>query len=642
MTDAPTVPTLIVQGGPIDGATMELSEGSSTIVGSGRLAHLRVDHPDIELAHVKVTWDIYGISMVDNGSRHGTWVNGEPVETAALLDGDVISFVAPGSPAGVPAVRIAIPEGSVAPPPPPEPGQEAPPAEAPPAEAPAPEVAPAPAPPAPRRAPTRARRGRAPGLGLPLKGIALVVAGLGLLGGAGWFAMGFLASKPELASVAPGQSPPGQPVTLNGRDFHPEAARNKVWFGDRPVPASTVSEGTLRVSVPSLPAPGPVRVSVETPKGRSNAVAFVLLPPLAVTALEPPGALPGDEVVLRGQGLGDEALTVTVGGQPATVVESADDFVRFTMPAVEGERGSAHSVVATLNGRSTASLDLALGRLPLLVSFDPPQAVAGEVVRIRGLGFSRRPSANAVTFDGVPSLVARASAEELTVFAPIPVPAQPRTLAKVLVSADGRRSDAATYPLRRLLSGSYVLRFFPATAGEGGAPGQAVVASEIAPALLLTHNSDDGSVAVRALRVSKLLNDVVERARKGEDVTFAALREPSIGLGTTGGGELIVEVTAQDAAAYAAAPGVPPRGAPPAPMALADYWAALLNDYLVVCTGRGRPSHVAALSPQSGRPFDQLRSAMPWQDGQGVGNERVARLPGRLRQQLRAAALQAP
>ena len=114
MADAPTVPTLVIEGGPLDGASLELSEGSSMIVGSGRLANFRVDHPNIELALVKVTWDIDGISMIDNGSRDGTWVNGEPVETAALLDGDVITFVAPGLKEGVPRVRIAIPEGSVA------------------------------------------------------------------------------------------------------------------------------------------------------------------------------------------------------------------------------------------------------------------------------------------------------------------------------------------------------------------------------------------------------------------------------------------------------------------------------------------------------------------------------------------------
>jgi hypothetical protein len=51
---------------------------------------------------------------------------------------------------------------------------------------------------------------------------------------------------------------------------------------------------------------------------------------------------------------------------------------------------------------------------------------------------------------------------------------------------------------------------------------------------------------------------------------------------------------------------------------------------------------VAALSPESGRAFDQLRSALPWQYNRGVANERVARAPDRLRQRLREAALRVP
>ena len=150
---------------------------------------------------------------------------------------------------------------------------------------------------------------------------------------------------------------------------------------------------------------------------------------------------------------------------------------------------------------------------------------------IRGLGFSTRLSGNAVSFDGVPALLARAAADELSVFAPVPAQAQSRTLARVVVTADGRTSDPTTYPLRRLLSGSYVLRFLPAAVVDGGAPAQAVVATEMAPVLLLTQKDDDGSVAIRAMRVAKLLNDVVDRVRKGEDVLFAALLEPSIGVG---------------------------------------------------------------------------------------------------------------
>ena len=477
---------------------------------------------------------------------------------------------------------------------------------------------------------------------MPVKGIALTIVGLGALAAAGWFGLRLQASKPGIVSVEPGQSAPGLGITLNGTGFHPDAASNTVFFGDRGVPASTVSGGTIRVSVPALPASGPVQVSVETPSGRSNAVAFTVLPPLSATALEPAGALPGDEVVLRGQGLGDEALTITVGGQPATIVESADDAARFQMPAVEGEPGSKHAVMALLSGRSTGALDLMLGRLPLVASFDPPRAVAGEILRVSGLGFSPRPEANVVTFDGAPALVARASAEELTVFTPPPVRPQTRTLADVVVKAGERTSDPAGYPLLRLMSGSYVLRFYPAAGPPGVAPGQAFVATEIAPVLLLAHKDGQAAVASRLLRVSKALNGAVDRARAGEDVRFAPLQLPALGVGLVGGTELLVEVTAQDAAAHAAPPGVPARGAPPAPLELAHHWAALLNDYLAVCTGRASPSHVAALLPESGRAFAQLRSALPWRYGTGVANDRVARVPERLRLRLRDAALRVP
>ena len=102
--EAPEQPSVLVVGGMIDGHHVVLTPGLSLIVGSGRLANLRLDHPDIELAHIKIRWDDLGISMVDNGSRKGTWVNGEPVETAALLDGDVITFV-PAKYDGPPARR---------------------------------------------------------------------------------------------------------------------------------------------------------------------------------------------------------------------------------------------------------------------------------------------------------------------------------------------------------------------------------------------------------------------------------------------------------------------------------------------------------------------------------------------------------
>ena len=110
-TTFPSSPRSTSTGAPSTATSMKLSPGMTVIIGSGRLAQMRLDHPDIELAHVKVTWDDQGISMIDNGSRKGTWVNGEPVETVSLLDGDVIEFVGPGSKSTPPKVQDPHPEG---------------------------------------------------------------------------------------------------------------------------------------------------------------------------------------------------------------------------------------------------------------------------------------------------------------------------------------------------------------------------------------------------------------------------------------------------------------------------------------------------------------------------------------------------
>ena len=194
--EIPEFPTLNVHGGAIDGYEMKLSQGTTVIIGSGRLAQMRLDHPDIELAHVKVVWDDQGISMIDNGSRKGTWVNGEPVETVSLLDGDVIEFVGPTSKATPPKVQIRIPKGTVPePPPPPPPTPE--------------ELAARPAPgPAPARAAGGKGRGparrRSKGPRLPdLRVVGLVAGALLLLAGGWWVTKRLFFAAPQVDSVAP-------------------------------------------------------------------------------------------------------------------------------------------------------------------------------------------------------------------------------------------------------------------------------------------------------------------------------------------------------------------------------------------------------------------------------------------------------
>jgi len=638
MAESSELPTLVVEGGPLDSLTMPLSPGSTVIIGSGRLAHMRVDHPQIELAHVKVAWDDVGLSMIDNGSRYGTWVNGEPVETAALLDGDVISFVAPGTKSPPPVVRVHIPAGVIAAPPPLPPTEEAkahPAAETGPAEAARLAAARA------RAAVSRRRRRRIdiPFAELARLGLAVVAAALVLA--LGWQGWRWLFSAPVVSTIQPAQAEPGLTVTLIGRRFAGEAAGNVVWFGDRSVPAATVSGDALTATVPSLPGGGTVPVVVETAQGRSQPVNLVVLAPLAAASLEPEAALPGDEVALHGEGFADGAVEVTVAGRPASVIGAEAGSVRFQMPAIEGAPGSEHPVVATVAGRRTAALNVALGRAPLVLSVEPTRGVAGAVVQLRGVGLLSRRAPTTVTFDGVAALVAEASSKELKVVAPVPTRGEPEITAPFVVhSGAASSSSAPPFTLQRLVSGSFVLRFLAAAAGDGSS-GQAFVATEIAPLLLLSFKDDARSPAERALRVAAALNEVGVRARVGGGtVRFEAREQPLIGVGVVGTSEFVVRTTPQDAAGYATPPGLPSRAAPPTAAALARYWAALLNDYQTLCSGGSRPSEVAALGPAAA--LDQLRSALPWQYGTGVANERVATLRPDLRQRLLELALRVP
>jgi len=93
--DEPTFPVLIVKGGSNDGEVLPLQKGGSVLVGSGRLANLKIDSHEVGSAHAKVTWDESGIYITDNGSVTGTFVNGLQIEMAPVWDGDRITFLPP-------------------------------------------------------------------------------------------------------------------------------------------------------------------------------------------------------------------------------------------------------------------------------------------------------------------------------------------------------------------------------------------------------------------------------------------------------------------------------------------------------------------------------------------------------------------
>ena len=121
-------------------------------------------------------------------------------------------------------------------------------------------------------------------------------------------------------------------------------------------------------------------------------------------------------MTLAGAGFA-EGVTVTVGGAAARVVSAEAGAVRFEMPSVAGAPGSRQDVVASIGERRTKALPLYLGRVPLVVSFEPARGVAGDLVRSAGPG-TPTAGGNVVTFDGVPALVVVASPTEMALVLP--------------------------------------------------------------------------------------------------------------------------------------------------------------------------------------------------------------------------------
>jgi hypothetical protein len=640
MTDTPIEPpSLKVLGGPLDGYELKLSFGMTAIVGSGRLANLRLDSPDIEMAHVKVRWDEIGLSMVDNGSRKGTWLNGEPIETAALLDGDMLEFTGPGTKSTAPRVRVTVPKGSVLELPPVEPPVE--PAAS---TAAAPLAKPQPlARPSARPRAAGAARGRAARTSVALPWLAwlkwLAVAGVALLALAalGWGASRLLFSSPQIESIEPREAEPGQVLRIRGKRFGRGASQNLVWFGSLQAPAESAAGDTVQVRVPALSS-GAVAVQVECDRRRSGRVELMVVTPLRALALDPVGALPGDEVLLAGEGFNQDAR-LTVGGVTAKVLGAEPRVLKFVVPQLTAAVGSPLAVVVSVGARSAPAVALVFGRVPFVTAFDPAQGVVGDLVRIRGAGFASDPEANAVTVDGSAALVADASSLELTVVLPPATRPAPLIQAPVVIRALGRTSQPFAYPVLRLVEGAWVPRFV-ATPVEG-VRGQASVGTEIAPTLLLASRDGSRSVAARAVRVAALLNEAVDRARAGQKIVFEPREQPA-GVALAGALDLTLRVTNEDAAAYTSPAGLPARAVAPDPKEVARLWAALLTDYVAIGTSPAAPSASVRVSPEAGAALSQLRATLPWQYGTGVPSARVVSLPEPLRRRLRDAAFRIP
>lgn len=693
------LPTLKVTGGPLDGTSLAL-EGLSTekVLGSGPGCDLRLELANISPVHARLVWDARGLVIVDAGSATGTFVNGEKIEDEHVLgEGDRVFLGPPGSKESAKLLASGVPAGSV------EPGAEGPPimleAEAEPmildggsseragtpavilddaASTPAPQpAAPAAEPPksaapvsAPRTlkpeyttelpsmAPTdrvreaialppaeapKARKTSGLSLGAVPRPVLVGFATLVLAGGALVAYRAFQQPPPVLTGIMPPRVEPGQTVTLNGVGFDTTPEKNLVHLGTTAVGRVTsASETQLAVTVPADLPVSEIPVKVQRRRGVSNAIFLEVYRAPRLEALEPRAALPGSEVLAKGKYLVGPGLTVTVGGQPAEILDPQSTALHFRVPpGLPLAPGKSVPVNVKVGKDSARPMNLILGELPLVLEAVPPRGMPGDRVALKGLGFDASPSGNAVTFGGRPALVLAASESELAVIAPGAGLGETQVETSVVVRARGATSSSpCSFTVIRPSLGVYLPHYFAAPVTDHLSHDHAFVSTELGPVLLLTGKADAASTAERAARVAATLNQLTS----GGKAPALELRQgPTPAVGVAGGTEVIAAATPEDAAGYDEPwdPSVKARKS--TPRGIAAYWTALLQDHMLIFFGKERPFRVLELSSRGKALRDlYVEAVRRGGPGQGVPSAVVNPLSSMREKELRDMALLLP
>jgi hypothetical protein len=465
----------------------------------------------------------------------------------------------------------------------------------------------------------------------------LVLAALGFL------ALRFFGGGVRLEGIEPARVRVGQRAALTGSGFAAEASGNQVLFDEREAKVVQASTTRLEVEVPEVVAESGAerRVGVVVRRGgrASRPLDVAVFQGPRLHGISPEAALPGEEVLLAGAGWGPGA-TVRFGGAEAQLNEVESTRIRAIVPEGAGGPGTAAPVVVTVGGVDSNPAPFIVGHLPVVSAVSPASAAPGDVVEVSGRGFQGDPSANDVRVGGTPALVVSATGDALKVVVPRVGPGEASRTLEVRVPGNENVGQAALQvaPPADPVEFRFVAEPFTAVPGRP----HAVLATGLGPAFVLAA-SGGRTAAARAAEAAERLNGAATALRTTLGLNLEARGlDASPTLGLAGRPEALLEVTAEDAAAYGEDwTGLRGRGGPVTPVRLARWWEAVARD-IVLLTVRGeRPQFAAALAPE-GRVLGQLFDAAQRTGRPGVPRQVVDEARPPLRDGLRLLALRVP
>ncbi|WP_371502064.1 IPT/TIG domain-containing protein [Kitasatospora sp. NBC_00374] len=221
---------------------------------------------------------------------------------------------------------------------------------------------------------------------------------------------------PALTGVVPNQGPlsGGNTVTLTGSNLTTATA---VKFGATAATSFTVVSDTQITAIAPPAGSGTVQVTVTTPGGTSNGVAYSYLPAPALTGVVPnQGPLSGgNTVTLTGSNL-TTATAVKFGATAATSFTVVSD-TQITAIAPPSTAGPVNITVTAPGGTNAPNVFYYYVNIPVLIGVVPNQGPlsGGNTVTLTG---SNLTTATAVTFGAAPAAFTVVSDVQLVATAP--------------------------------------------------------------------------------------------------------------------------------------------------------------------------------------------------------------------------------
>ncbi len=244
---------------------------------------------------------------------------------------------------------------------------------------------------------------------------------------------------PTLTAIVPniGSVTGGTTVVLTGTNLTGTTA---VSFGGTPATSFTVDSATQITAVAPAGAAGTVQVTVTTPGGTSNGVAYTYIAvPTLITAVPNVGPVTGGTtVVLTGTNL-TGTTAVNFGGTPAASF-TVDSATQITAVAPAGTAGTVQ-ITATTAGGTSNGVAFTYVAVPTLAGITPPagSVTGGTTVVLTGTNLT---GATAVSFGGTPATSFTVdSATQITAVAP----AGAAGAVQVTVTTPGGTSNGVVY-----------------------------------------------------------------------------------------------------------------------------------------------------------------------------------------------------